>query len=35
MIVTDAKSRILQINQAFTDITGYSAADVVGKVPAS
>ena len=33
MIVTDAKSRILQINQAFTDITGYSAADVVGKSP--
>jgi diguanylate cyclase (GGDEF)-like protein/PAS domain S-box-containing protein len=33
MIVTDARSIILRVNRAFTEITGYSAADVVGRRP--
>ena len=33
MIVTDAKSVILKVNRAFTGITGYSAAEAVGKTP--
>lgn len=33
LIVTDASSRIVRVNQAFTDITGYSAAEVLGKNP--
>ncbi len=33
MMVTDANSVILRINQAFTDITGYSASEVIGKTP--
>ncbi|MDO8770214.1 MAG: EAL domain-containing protein [Burkholderiaceae bacterium] len=33
MMITDAKSVILRVNRAFTDITGYSAAEVVGKTP--
>ena len=31
MLITDANSIILQVNQAFTNITGYTAEDVVGK----
>ncbi|MES2878734.1 MAG: EAL domain-containing protein [Pseudomonadota bacterium] len=31
MLVTDANRVILQVNQAFTDITGYSADEVVGR----
>ena len=31
MSVTDANGAILRVNQAFTDITGYSAEDVIGK----
>lgn len=31
MIVTDANSRILRVNQAFTKITGYSAQEAVGQ----
>jgi diguanylate cyclase (GGDEF)-like protein/PAS domain S-box-containing protein len=34
MIVTDADGVILQVNQAFTDVTGYTAADAVGQTPA-
>lgn len=34
MIVTDANGVILQVNQAFTDVTGYSASEAVGKTPA-
>ena len=34
MIVTDASGIILQVNQAFTDVTGYTAEDAVGKTPA-
>jgi diguanylate cyclase (GGDEF)-like protein/PAS domain S-box-containing protein len=33
MFVTDQNGVILRINSAFTDITGYTAADVVGKNP--
>jgi len=31
--VTDAKGTILSVNQAFTDITGYTAKEVIGKNP--
>jgi diguanylate cyclase (GGDEF)-like protein/PAS domain S-box-containing protein len=34
IMVTDARSVILRVNPAFTDITGYSAAEVVGRTPA-
>lgn len=33
MMVTDADSRILFVNQAFTTITGYSKDEVLGKTP--
>ncbi|WP_019868060.1 bacteriohemerythrin [Methylovulum miyakonense] len=33
MMVTDADNVILQVNKAFTDITGYSAEEIVGKDP--
>lgn len=33
ILVTDAKSKILRVNSAFTDITGYSKEDVIGKNP--
>jgi len=33
MTVTDAQSRIVAINPAFTAISGYEAADVIGKTP--
>ncbi|HLD67029.1 MAG TPA: EAL domain-containing protein [Pseudomonas sp.] len=31
MVITDACSRILRVNQAFSAITGYSAEDVIGR----
>ncbi|WP_428241919.1 sensor domain-containing protein [Gynuella sp.] len=31
--ITDAENRILRVNQAFCDISGYSCEDVVGKTP--
>ncbi|HTD03549.1 bifunctional diguanylate cyclase/phosphodiesterase [Undibacterium sp.] len=31
MVITDAANVILRINRAFTDITGYTAADIVGR----
>ena len=34
MIVTDTKGVIVRVNQAFTRLTGYSAAEAVGKKPA-
>ncbi|MCL2524162.1 MAG: EAL domain-containing protein [Betaproteobacteria bacterium] len=34
MMVTDADNRILRINQAFTQITGYTAKEAVGQTPA-
>lgn len=33
MTITDANQNILQINKAFTDITGYTSKDVIGKSP--
>lgn len=33
IIVTDADARIQQVNQAFCEITGYSALEVIGKTP--
>lgn len=34
MIITDRNEVILRVNQAFTDITGFAAADVIGRTPA-
>ncbi len=33
IFVTDAQQKILKVNRAFTEITGYSAADAVGTQP--
>lgn len=33
-LITDAQQRIIKVNQAFTDITGYSPADALGQTPA-
>ena len=33
IVITDAKSVILRVNQAFTEITGFTAAEVVGQTP--
>ena len=32
-VITDAKNRIISVNPAFTEITGYSAEEVVGQSP--
>ena len=34
MLITDAQQKILQVNKAFTKITGYTPEEVVGKTPA-
>ncbi|GAB2885291.1 EAL domain-containing protein [Uliginosibacterium flavum] len=34
IMVTDAQRRILSVNKAFTDLTGFPAAGVVGQTPA-
>ncbi len=34
MVVTDASHRILQVNRAFTELTGYAADEVIGKTTA-
>jgi diguanylate cyclase (GGDEF)-like protein/PAS domain S-box-containing protein len=34
MVVTDSKGVIVQVNQAFTRLTGYSASEAVGQKPA-
>lgn len=34
IVVTDTESRILEVNQAFTDITGYSVAEALQQTPA-
>ncbi|MCK9380879.1 MAG: EAL domain-containing protein [Sulfuritalea sp.] len=34
ILVTDADNLILNVNQAFTTVTGYSAEEVLGKTPA-
>lgn len=31
MLITDQEGRILRVNRAFTDVTGYSAAEVMGQ----
>ncbi|OHC91301.1 MAG: hypothetical protein A3J87_02565 [Sideroxydans sp. RIFOXYB12_FULL_59_6] len=33
IVITDANNNIMQVNRAFTQITGYSAEDVIGKNP--
>jgi diguanylate cyclase (GGDEF)-like protein/PAS domain S-box-containing protein len=33
MIITDENARILRVNQAFSEMTGYSAEEVVGQTP--
>lgn len=33
IVVTDADTRILRVNRAFTDITGYQAHEVIGQSP--
>lgn len=34
IIITDGQSRIMRVNRAFCDITGYEAVEVIGKTPA-
>jgi len=34
MTITDKDNKILQINKAFTDITGYTASEAIGQTPA-
>ncbi|HOB45865.1 MAG TPA: EAL domain-containing protein [Zoogloea sp.] len=33
IIVTDAQERILSVNRAFTDVTGYTEEEAIGKTP--
>lgn len=33
-LITDARHRIVKVNRAFTDITGYSPSDAMGQTPA-
>jgi diguanylate cyclase (GGDEF)-like protein/PAS domain S-box-containing protein len=33
MMITDAQKRILRVNKAYSEITGYAAEDVVGQTP--
>jgi diguanylate cyclase (GGDEF)-like protein/PAS domain S-box-containing protein len=33
IMITDAEARILSVNQAFTDITGYTADEALGQTP--
>jgi len=33
IMVTDAEGRLIRVNRAFTDITGYQSGDVLGKNP--
>lgn len=33
IVITDIDNNIMQVNKAFTDITGYSAEEVIGKNP--
>lgn len=33
MLITDASRKILKVNQAFSEITGYSAEEAVGRTP--
>jgi len=33
IMITDAENKILRVNKAFTETTGYSAAEIIGKTP--
>ena len=33
MLITDAQQRIVRVNAAFTDVTGYAAEEVIGQTP--
>jgi diguanylate cyclase (GGDEF)-like protein/PAS domain S-box-containing protein len=33
MVITDAEQTILRVNRAFTEITGYSAEEIIGQTP--
>ncbi|MDH5326511.1 MAG: EAL domain-containing protein [Gammaproteobacteria bacterium] len=33
IVITDAETRILRVNKAFTNITGYTQADILGQTP--
>lgn len=33
IVITDAKNRIVSVNPAFTEITGYAADEVIGRMP--
>lgn len=33
IMITDAENKILRVNKAFTETTGYSAAEIVGQTP--
>ncbi len=33
VVITDAETRILAVNRAFTEITGYSEAEILGQTP--
>ena len=33
ILITDANSRIIRVNRAFSEITGYAAAEVIGQSP--
>ena len=33
IVITDARANIIRVNQAFSDITGYSSAEVLGRNP--
>ncbi len=33
MLVTDARSQILRVNRAFSEVTGYSATEAIGQTP--
>ena len=33
MVVTDARSQILRVNRAFSEVTGYSPAEAIGQTP--
>lgn len=33
IVITDADSRIVRVNKAFTEVTGYSAKEVLGRTP--
>ncbi len=35
ILITDPQARILTVNQAFTEVTGYSLEEIVGKSPAT